>query len=173
MTKDEFWASIQSTRRRESDERVERLVAALAKRGEKEILAFAKWWFQFHQKAYSWKLWGAAYIMNGGCSDDGFIDFRSWLLLQGRAVYEAARKDPERLAKLRVELDEASCECYPAQEAFERATGTTASDAFYTAFNAKYGPGQPPPELGDGWDFDDETEMRKRYPRLTAKYNEE
>lgn len=33
-----------------------------------------------------------------GCSDDGFIDFRAWLVGQGREVYLAALKDPDSLA---------------------------------------------------------------------------
>ena len=32
------------------------------------------------------------------CSDDGFIDFRAWLIAQGREVYLAALKDPDSLA---------------------------------------------------------------------------
>jgi hypothetical protein len=28
--------------------------------------------------------WGAAYLANGGCSDDGFDYFRGWLIGQGR-----------------------------------------------------------------------------------------
>lgn len=36
-------------------------------------------------------LWDAAGIMKEyGCSDDGFIDFRAWLIAQGREVYFAA-----------------------------------------------------------------------------------
>lgn len=49
-------------------------------------------------EARTWKLWSAAYIMNGGCSEDGFLYFRLWLLAQGRGVYSAAMKDPESLA---------------------------------------------------------------------------
>lgn len=32
------------------------------------------------------------------CSDDSFIDFRAWLVGQGKAVYMAALKDPDSLA---------------------------------------------------------------------------
>lgn len=48
--------------------------------------------------ARSWKLWSAAYIMNGGCSEDGFLYFRLWLLAQGRRVYSNALVNPESLA---------------------------------------------------------------------------
>ena len=44
-------------------------------------------------------LWDAAGIMKEyGCSDDGFIDFRAWLIAQGREVYFAALADPDSLA---------------------------------------------------------------------------
>jgi hypothetical protein len=49
-------------------------------------------------EARSWKIWSAAYIMNGGCSEDGFLYFRLWLLAQGRRVYSKALLDPESLA---------------------------------------------------------------------------
>jgi hypothetical protein len=33
-------------------------------------------------------MWVAAYLMNGGCSDDGFDYFRGWLIAQGRTTLE-------------------------------------------------------------------------------------
>jgi hypothetical protein len=38
-------------------------------------------------QVYGWPLWGPAYIMNGGCSDDGFDYFLGWLVGQGREVF--------------------------------------------------------------------------------------
>lgn len=38
--------------------------------------------------------------MGAHYTDDGFIDFRSWLISQGRDVYLAALKDPESLAEV-------------------------------------------------------------------------
>src|ERR1700731_1618466 len=50
--------------------------------------------------AYTWDLWGAASVIHGGCSDDGFEYFRRWLVLRGRDVYEDALADPDSLAQL-------------------------------------------------------------------------
>jgi Protein of unknown function (DUF4240) len=47
---------------------------------------------------YRLALWGAAYLINGGCSDDGFDYFRGWLLSQGHATWQAALADPDSLA---------------------------------------------------------------------------
>jgi hypothetical protein len=46
-------------------------------------------------------LWAAAYLIEGGC-DDGFMDFRAGLMLQGRTAFEAAVADPDSLAGLPV-----------------------------------------------------------------------
>lgn len=48
--------------------------------------------------AYQWLLWAAAYIIEGGCSDDGFMDFRYGLISRGRSVFERALADPDSLA---------------------------------------------------------------------------
>lgn len=48
--------------------------------------------------AYSWDLWGAAYVIHGGASDDGFDYFRSWLISCGPRIYTAALADPDSLA---------------------------------------------------------------------------
>src|SRR5205085_11205618 len=52
------------------------------------------------RKAYHYDLWGAAFVIQRGCSDDGFWDFRSWLVSRGKKVYDAAVRDPESLAEV-------------------------------------------------------------------------
>jgi hypothetical protein len=39
-----------------------------------------------------------------------------------------------------------------------------------TGAELPYGPLEDQPELGPGWDVDDEAEMRRRYPRLVALF---
>ncbi len=48
--------------------------------------------------AYAWPVWGAAYLVEGGCSDDAFMDFRDGLVLAGRATFERTLADPDTLA---------------------------------------------------------------------------
>ena len=43
-------------------------------------------------------LWAAAYLIGGGFSDDGFIDFRAGLIAQGRDWYNKAAAAPDSLA---------------------------------------------------------------------------
>jgi hypothetical protein len=184
MTLDEFWEHIRATKRKDSDAHVERLTKRLAKLKPEEILDFDHWWHLMMGEAYHWNLWGAAYLINGGCSDDGFEYFRDWLILQGRDVFQAAVSNPDTLADV---VDPArnyySCECYLATDAWFEATGADPDDghdAFYAAKEARH-PGQPTrmapyedgQELGESWDFDDNEEMKKRLPRLWALYNDE
>ncbi|TYB52801.1 DUF4240 domain-containing protein, partial [Nonomuraea sp. PA05] len=115
-------------------------------------------------------LWGAAYLINGGCSDDGFEYFRCWLVGQGREVYEAALDDPDSLAEYGpvrgCVLDGSDeCECEPFMYAPERAHMRV------TGHELPEGTGAHP-ELGGMWDFDDVGEMSRRYPRLSALLDE-
>ena len=100
MTLKEFWEHIEKSRRRDADEHEERLVARLAKRPVNDILDFAHIWDEMLYRTYTWNLWGAAYLINGGCSDDGFRDFRVWLVGRGRHAYEHALKNPDSLADI-------------------------------------------------------------------------
>ena len=70
----------------------------LAELSTAEILAYQHLHHQLMAESYHWDLWGAAYLLNFGSSDDGFDYFRGWLLTQGRAIWEAALQDPDGLA---------------------------------------------------------------------------
>ena len=124
-----------------------------------EIVAFDEIFTRLHRRSYTWPLWGAAYVINGGRSDDGFADFRGWLIAQGRAVYEKALDDPDSLADTTASV--ASCEeiQYAAASAYEAASGGIEMPI----------PSSRHPELGPGWDFNDKAEMQRRYPRLFAQ----
>jgi len=113
--------------------------------------------------AYTWKLWGAAYLMNGGCSDDGFEYFRGWLFTQGQKVYEAALADPDSLAEIAdPENDDNECEdiLYVAIQAYEEVTGKEMPGSNGVV---ESGPS------GERWDFDDPDATRQQLPRLTRK----
>ena len=53
----------------------------------------------YEDLAAQYGLWDAASVIKEyGCSDDGFIDFRAWLIAQGKDVYMNALRDPDTLA---------------------------------------------------------------------------
>jgi hypothetical protein len=174
MTLDEFWEQIHKSKKKSPRAHANQLTKQLGKLKPDEVIDFDHWWGVMMAESYTWDLWGAAYLLNGGCSDDGFTDFRSWLILQGRDVFQAALANPDSLAALKLKMDEADCECYPALRAWFAATGTAEDDAGYRAWDAatraKYPKRTPYPELGEGWDFDDPDEMKKRYPKLFKQH---
>ncbi len=165
MTLDEFWKYIEDAGDgSDPDGQAKRIEAALAKRSLKEIVAFEHHMSELLGSSYTWELWGAAYLINGGCSDDAFDYFRGWLMAQGRAIFERAVADPDSLADLD-DLDDTECEeiAYAADRAYESVTGTEMPREMPEgAFDLS--------ELGENWDFDDDDEMKVRYPKLFAKF---
>lgn len=162
MTLDEFWALIDEAREGSEgpDETAERLGAILDTKTEPEIMSFLEHQGKLMEKSYTWELWGAGYVANGGCSDDGFDYFRGWILAQGRDVFEQALASPDSLADLIEEQEEAEC-----------GDMICVAGASYKNVTGDYpnGPMVRLPELGESWDFDDAEEMRERYPRLWRK----
>ncbi|GAB3813622.1 hypothetical protein GCM10027605_57500 [Micromonospora zhanjiangensis] len=116
-------------------------------------------------------LWGAAYLINGGCSEDGFDHFRGWLIAQGRQVFARAVAEPDSLADLpRIRQAAATGEEFGSEAVLE-----IAAQAHRTATATEL-PADPEPrrtpDTGDFWDFDDEEEARRRLPRLAALFVE-
>lgn len=146
-----------------TDARSAAVTAALTQLPPPELVSFDEHLAQLSAAAYSWELWGAAYTMCGGCSDDSFMDFRAWLVLQGRATYEAALADPDSLADVVLpdgDVPAAEELLYAADVAHEAATGSPMERE----------PVGLPDLPEESWDFDDESEMAARYPRLVARY---
>lgn len=63
-----------------------------------DLMLWQQIFYEYHHLSYKNKLWAAAYIINGGCSDDGFDYFRGWLIAQGKRVFMDALRDPDSLA---------------------------------------------------------------------------
>ena len=82
--------------------------------------------------AYQYGLWTAASVMErGGCTDDGFIDFRGWLIAQGKDVYMAALKDPDSLADAADYQDQRfACLPHMGDRAYEELTGREIYEEF-------------------------------------------
>lgn len=170
----QLWKLIEDARRQVADATDGEAVAAratalLSAYPREEIVAAGPVLRQLLAESYSRPLWAAAYMINGGCSDDGFDYFRGWLIVQGREVFEHVVANPDALADLPVVRAEhpgaARLECedtlYIAYRAHRQATGEDYPDCVFTIRD---------PELDPEWDFDfdDRTEMRRRLPRLAA-----
>jgi len=100
MNADEFWQiidSVHSASGGDMDRKCELLRERLRGLGDQDLRDFINHFDRADNKAYSRPLWGAAYVMHGGCGDDSFSDFRATSISQGRKTYEAALADPESL----------------------------------------------------------------------------
>lgn len=162
MDIDRFWGIIAKGQDSE-DPRV--LVAEeLAKLPPDEIVSYEEHFIALVDRAYRWPLWGAAYIMQGGCGDDSFTDFRCGVISRGREVYERALADPESLADFDEDWIGNEEFGYLAWEAYQAKTG---KEMPWKQID------RPKHPLGDGWDLDDYETNRQRLPRIWEKYGEE
>jgi len=98
----EFWTIIESRRQAPLDieSAAAALESALKAMPESDILAFCIEFDRKMDEAYAWPLWGVATLINGGCSDDTFMDFRGGLIASGKEVFDKAIADPESLMDL-------------------------------------------------------------------------
>lgn len=168
MTRDEFWSLIEVAKAGddpyERDLRCEDLQTKLSRRSLEDIVDFERHLSDLLAISYTWKLWGAAYLINGGCSDDAFEYFRGWLITQGKSAFENALANADSLADISEFQFEAECEhiLYVAGAAYKSVSGNEIPEIPINL-----------PDLGEGWDFDDDSEMRRRYPKLFAKVEDD
>ena len=103
MNDKEFWDVVETSRdainasRRDGNMKAQaaRLEQLLLGLEPSEIVGFRDHFMEHFHRANRWDLWGVAYILAEGCSDDYFAYFRNWLISMGYAVYEAALETPE------------------------------------------------------------------------------
>ena len=97
VNKDTFWALIAQAKEHPGGPS-EWLMERLMDLGPEQAKKFDDIASAYTGLANQYGLWAAASVMEHGCTDDGFIDFRTWLGAQGKDVYMAALKDPDSLA---------------------------------------------------------------------------
>ena len=164
MNRNEFWQIINSVHSK-SDGDMDRKCELLKKRldvlSENDLRDFMNHFDAADAAAYTWPLWGAAYVMHGGCSDDSFADFRATLISHGRTIYEAALDDPESLVAL--DFEDVEDICY---EGFQYVKNNVAEEKLgEIPVRATPFPDEP---SGAEWD---EENVNNFYPRLSAKYS--
>lgn len=116
MNIDQFWEIIDdvSQRARPQDEQDVLLetMKALQKLSDEELVRWHDIQHAYSLLADTPGMVRAAAIINNGTSDDRFMDFRAWLIAQGKAVYEAALLDPDSLASVDVATEKGEWEFY-------------------------------------------------------------
>ncbi len=129
------------------------------------------------EPAHQWLLWGAAYLIRGGCSDDSFDYFKGWLVAQGRTTFEAAVADPDSLVAV-ANLGDHPSKDYESEELMSAAStaheAATGDDELYWEALAMAQAAADVKEYtgpaGEDFDFDDPADMGIRLPRLFARF---
>ena len=170
MNKNAFWQLVDASREQAGgglDEQVENLRSRIEQLEPDEIIQFGELFAEYWSTAYTWDLWAAAYIIGGGCSDDGFLDFRAWLISKGEKVFEEALIDPESLVE--VVSDDASEDCqyegfqYVARQAWENKTRNGMGDFPVQELT------HAPEPAGVRWSEQGD-DLERRFPRLWRKF---
>lgn len=178
MDPDAFWDLIAGAKRecgQDMDASLQWLTERLTTLGPQQAQDFHDILHGYKHLAYQYGLWTAASLMCDGCSDDGFIDFRAWLIAQGKEVYLAALADPDSLADVE---PYGGCQfealTYVGNTVLETLTGQSAYDGTNpTAYNVLVAELRQDIVYGEGTGYPYEWDELETYlPRLCTKYLE-
>ena len=159
MNEDQFWKIIE-----ENKGDADRVTVALSKLTPEEIAAFHRAYYDHHNRLHRWNLWGAAYVINGGCSDDSFHYFKAWLIGKGKKVYDEAQADPDSIGPLITDEDiDNGCDNeslnYAAEMAYEKVT-ESAGELERSSNEFEEPTGKP-------WEEDD---LPRLFPKLSKQF---
>jgi len=162
---EKFWEIIQLAHDKSSgdmDRKCELIKESISTLDDSEVSRFSEHFDDMMDALYSWPLWGAAYVMNGGCSDDAFSDFRSSLISRGEQEFLVALNSPDLLVDFDFLEDTWFYEgfSYAVMEATEAKLGESPKRI------------RPHPEepSGQAWEDDSET-LSSLFPKLWVKFS--
>ena len=185
--KNNFWELIQSSYEEangETDKQMELLINNLAQYSQEDILRFGEIYNIYANESYKEKLWAAAYVMNGGCSDDCFDYFRGWLISRGKEAYLNAMLNPDSIIDLDLLEEEDYFENEEMLSVALRAFNINIGTEDYNVYFERISDFELEPEETFGivdeisfgedidadWDEDDEESLENLIPRLYEKY---
>lgn len=166
MTQDEFWNIIAKSNKGDN------LHEVLNELSDDKLFGFKYWWNYFNAISYKSDLWAVAYVVMGGCSDDGFDCFRCWLVAQGQAVFENAMANADSLCDVFDEIDDGD---FPEREELDYVVNKIINerhgeDAFDNMIELYSGLYTAYPEFKFDWDEDDENSIRQICPKTFDKW---
>jgi hypothetical protein len=164
MTLDQFWNIVERVHAAsdgDMDRKCEMLDSELRRLSFEEVRSFHGHFHECYDRAYTWELWAAAYIIGGGCSDDKFSDFRSTLISMGRHTYQQALADPQLLADIDYDAEIADYEGY-------QYVPTKVERDLNGGLDLPRSRPHPDEPSGQFWDEDKVAEL---YPKLARKYD--
>jgi hypothetical protein len=161
-----FWSLIAETRAaagNDTGRQSELLKDRLTQLSPRAIVEFARTRHRLDQRAYTYGLWGAASVIEDGCSDDCFRDFRGYVISLGRGPYERALANPDSLASVAQDAEAGDWENADnvAPDAYSSVTGGDfpLDDSDLS--------GRP---RGTPFNDNDRGSLTRRYPRLAARF---
>jgi len=163
----QFWKIVEDSRKAlfgpSKRSQIARLKKALTDLPLEDVIAFDKFFQQKLWQSYTWDLWGAAYLIEGGCSDDGFDYFRMGLIAAGQDKFDAAIRDVESLAdwvrRGKLEFEDIASVKF---EVFNQKAGTRGQLPVHDFRRPSEPSGEPWEEDGD--------DLQRRFPKLWAKF---
>jgi hypothetical protein len=173
LDENRYWAIIEASLKNidNQDDQESLLIAEIEKLTPKEMIGFRLRTDKLLYDTYNSDMWCAAYLMNGGASDDSFEYFRCWLISRGKDAYYEAKANPDSLIDQAIdgaEFYEFESFWYVAIEAFEKKTGEELYDYIdydkFTTHEGKY------PQFEFTWKEEKPETMKKICPKLFAKF---
>jgi len=171
MTNNEFWDIIKKGKNANNDiAKFNKIIQfELEKLSINELITYQQILYKLFQNAYTWDLWNAADIIEGGCGDDSFMDFRASLISLGKEIYENTMKNPDFFASL--DEEKISNRIYNESflnlgvQIYEEKTSKYIYDEFNFISNNE--------PTGEKINFEDkniENKLKIKYPKLMEKY---
>ena len=166
VDEDAFWDTIDQARADRGNcngfsEAITRQLRALP---AGDLRDFNDRWVHYWRSAFAWPVWDGARLLLGALGDDGFMDFRHWLISRGRDVFESVMLNPDNLASLAGDLsDFLDCD--------EVETLGSEAGTLYHEMTGEWpdGPGRDPDEpAGTPTDLRNARVVAARFPRLQA-----
>jgi Protein of unknown function (DUF4240) len=166
MNQAAFWGLIGNARAdadNDTERQSELLEERLSKLPPRQIVRFQQIRRQMDERAYTWDIWGAAYVIDDGCSDDCFRDFRAYLISLGPRAFAAALKNPDSLAPIVQDAEQGDWE--NADDVAPDAYQTASGDDFPADSSDLSGSPR-----GEPWDDESQETLVQRYPALAARF---
>jgi len=161
-----FWKIIKTCKdkaKADYEQQQEELRNELRKMTPNDIIMFGNRFRYFRGQANTWELWGAIYIIYGGCGDDSFNDFREWVIGQGKDFYYKTIQNPESLVDIEtgiiVEVEWEGLGYVPLS-VFEELTGQEMPYQYQENHNT----------TGNEW-AEEGDDLKNMFPKLYAKYS--
>ncbi len=168
LKEDVFWNIIDISLKnsKDIDEQEEFLISELEKMSIQEMLSFKLRVEDLANAIHTSEMWCAGYLMNGGCSDDGFDYFKNWVISRGKEVYYKAKENPDNLSDYYTEEDEDGFDFegldYVAVNAFENKTEQDLYEYMPKGTLDRS-------EFEFNWEEDDDESMKRICPKLFEK----